>query len=192
MATASSSQQQEQVFEKFEAYDFENDVTFQAGLKSIVSNNQNRSEKEQQEAIQNARYFYFARFIQNFDHSQYKEWRAQRSSSTGVSSEERRENKEQEQGSSMQVESQSSSAEVASNTAASDPSYPKSFQEICELIATGQPIPGIRQIPNNLAEGTPSEPAMAPRLKPWEQKKAATAPASASTSGTQEEPTLNA
>ncbi|KAG0225326.1 hypothetical protein BGX31_007684 [Mortierella sp. GBA43] len=170
MATASSSQQQEQVFEKFEAYDFENDVTFQAGLKSIVSNNQNRSEKEQQEAIQNARYFYFARFIQNFDHSQYKEWRAQRSSSTGVSSEERRENKEQEQGSSMQVESQSSSAEVASNTAAS----------------------GIRQIPNNLAEGTPSEPAMAPRLKPWEQKKAATAPASASTSGTQEEPTLNA
>jgi len=31
---------------------------------------------------------------------------------------------------------------------------------------------GIRQIPNSLAEGTPSEAKLAPKLKPWEKKKA--------------------
>ncbi|KAF9940857.1 hypothetical protein BGZ65_005880 [Modicella reniformis] len=172
---ATTSKQQEQVFEKFEAYDFENDATFQAGIKSIINNNQHKPEKEQQDAIQNAKYFYFARFVQNFDYNQYKAWSTQRWSSTEGSL------KAQEQTQSttedtMQIEPQPSvNAVTTSDAPTADPNYPKSFQEICELIASGQPIPGIRQIPNNLAEGTPSESRMAPKLKPWEQKKTAAA-----------------
>ncbi|KAF9343445.1 hypothetical protein BGX34_006764 [Mortierella sp. NVP85] len=178
---ATTSQQQNQVFERFEAYDFDNDATFQNGLKSIINNNQHKSEKEQQDAIQNARYFYFARFVQSFDYSQYKQWRAQRSLSTEGSSGEQRAN--QEQGQELQIEPSSSAntETTPSSTPSSDPTYPKSFQEICELIAAGKPIPGIRQIPDNLAEGTPSESKLAPKLKPWEQKKAAAATAAADT-----------
>jgi len=39
------------------------------------------------------------------------------------------------------------------------------------MIAKGLPIPGIRQIPNKINEGTPSKPSMKPRPKPWELKR---------------------
>ncbi|KAF8920468.1 hypothetical protein BGZ58_004356 [Dissophora ornata] len=81
----------------------------------------------------------------------------------------------QESSSSASTTDEPQSATDLESTLATDPTYPKSFQEICELIAAGKPIPGIRQIPNNLAEGTPSEAKLAPKLKPWEQKKAAAA-----------------
>ncbi|KAF9126059.1 hypothetical protein BGW39_006954 [Mortierella sp. 14UC] len=174
----STVQQQEQLFQKFESYDFGTDANFQTGLKSIIGNNQNRSAQEQQDAVEKAKYFYFSRFVQNFDYNQYQAWRKLKAFTTS----EQEEQDTQTGGSSapttitatetVEEESQSSSATAAP---AADPSYPKSFQEICELIASGKPIPGIRQIPNNLAEGTPSEAKLAPKLKPWEKKRAATA-----------------
>ncbi|KAF9093588.1 hypothetical protein BGX27_001585 [Mortierella sp. AM989] len=166
--------QQEQVYEKFEAYDFDNDATFQSGLNSIVNNNKTKSEKEQHDAIQNAKFFYYSRFVQPFDYSQYKAWLAQKSAASGsvgsvVAHKETENNVATTEG------SQTLTCPETSSEPAADPSYPKSFQEICELIAAGKPIPGIRQIPNSLAEGTPSEAKLAPKLKPWEQKKAAAA-----------------
>ncbi|KAG0377655.1 hypothetical protein BGX24_005688 [Mortierella sp. AD032] len=122
----SSVQQQEQLFQKFESYDFGADANFQ----------------DRQETTQTG------------------------GSSAPIST----------TSEPIEEESQSSSNDAAP---ASDPSYPKSFQEICELIASGKPIPGIRQIPNNLAEGTPSEAKLAPKLKPWEKKKAVDATATA-------------
>ncbi|CAO3571001.1 unnamed protein product [Mortierella alpina] len=170
------------VFEKFEGYDFESDATFQNGLKSIVNGIQDKSEREQQEAIQNAKYFYFSRFVQNFDHDQYQAWHSQRLAASGSTSESSGTTREGNEGQQGQVNTSdtlntANTTNVAATTSATtsasaDPSYPKSFQEICELIATGKPIPGIRQIPNNLAEGTPSEAKLAPKLKPWEAKKA--------------------
>ncbi|KAF9280225.1 hypothetical protein BGZ68_007422 [Mortierella alpina] len=169
---------QQLIFERFEKYDFEGDATFQNGLKSIVNGNQDKSEREQQEAIENAKYFYFSRFVQNFDYSQYQAWRAQQPAAPGTvsgSSEAIRDGNE----SHLNQLSTPDMTDITTTTPSTgaDPSYPKSFQEICELIASGKPIPGIRQIPNNLAEGTPSEAKLAPKLKPWEMKKAAEAPA---------------
>ncbi|RPB15523.1 hypothetical protein P167DRAFT_603057 [Morchella conica CCBAS932] len=46
--------------------------------------------------------------------------------------------------------------------------YPTSFAHIVELITTGQPIPGIREIPNVLNTAPPSEATKPRRLKPWE------------------------
>ncbi|KAG0281822.1 hypothetical protein BGZ95_009759 [Linnemannia exigua] len=183
---ASSVQQQEQLFQKFESYDFGADTNFQAGLKSIIGNNQNRSSQEQQDAVEKAKYFYYSRFVQDFDYNQYQAWRKLKSfTTTTTTTEQDRQETSQAIGSSgptttasetVEQESQSSSIDAAP---AADPSYPKSFQEICELIASGKPIPGIRQIPNNLAEGTPSEAKLAPKLKPWEKKKAIDATATA-------------
>ena len=43
-----------------------------------------------------------------------------------------------------------------------------SFDRIVELITTGQPIPGIRQIPNTLNAEGPTESTESVRRKPWE------------------------
>ncbi|KAI1311538.1 hypothetical protein EDD11_003454 [Mortierella claussenii] len=170
-------QQSEQVFKKFEAYDFEGDATFQTGLKSIVGNNQNKTEKEQQEAIQSAKYFYFARFVQPFDLKEYQAWRAQSPEIISGLTASKVTNQEHAASDSITPSTHTTNIDDDATAAvpAADPTYPKSFQEICELIAAGKPIPGIRQIPNNLAEGTPSEAKLAPKLKPWEQKRAAAA-----------------
>ncbi|KAF9154438.1 hypothetical protein BG015_000912 [Linnemannia schmuckeri] len=170
----SSVQQQEQLFQKFESYDFETDANFQAGLKSIIGNNQDKSAQEQKDAVEKAKYFYYSRFVQNFDYNQYRAWRQLKAATSTAQD-------GQQEGS--LAPSSTTAAAIAnetvakesqsSSTTAADPTYPKSFQEICELIASGKPIPGIRQIPNNLAEGTPSEAKLAPKLKPWEKKKAA-------------------
>lgn len=47
--------------------------------------------------------------------------------------------------------------------------YPKSFAEIVELITSGKPIPGIKEIPNELSDEPPSESVEPQRRKPWEQ-----------------------
>jgi hypothetical protein len=50
------------------------------------------------------------------------------------------------------------------------PRYPLSFDELAEMIATGAHIPGIREIPDKINEGPPSEPVLAKSQmrKPWE------------------------
>ncbi|KAL7268920.1 hypothetical protein RUND412_008434 [Rhizina undulata] len=58
-------------------------------------------------------------------------------------------------------------------TGKTDAPYPMSFAHIVELITTGQPIPGIREIPNVLNTALPSEATRPKRLKPWEVAKSA-------------------
>lgn len=65
-----------------------------------------------------------------------------------------------------QTEVDSASATPASEKA--EASYPTSFAHIVELITTGQPIPGIREIPNVLNAAPPSEATRPKRRKPWE------------------------
>ncbi|OJD29528.1 myb dna-binding domain protein [Diplodia corticola] len=47
--------------------------------------------------------------------------------------------------------------------------YPTSFAHIVELITTGQPIPGIKEIPDTVLEGQGTAPAASKRKKPWEK-----------------------
>lgn len=52
--------------------------------------------------------------------------------------------------------------------------YPTSFAQIVELITSGQPIPGIKEIPPTILTGQGTQPAQARRKKPWEKEEAAT------------------
>ncbi|POY75728.1 hypothetical protein BMF94_1351 [Rhodotorula taiwanensis] len=54
-------------------------------------------------------------------------------------------------------------------SAADDPPYPPTFAELAQMIATGAPVPGIRDIPDLLAEGKPSESTAQVPKKPWER-----------------------
>lgn len=46
--------------------------------------------------------------------------------------------------------------------------YPTSFSQIVELITSGEPIPGIKEVPDTVLEGQASQPTTAKRKKPWE------------------------
>jgi hypothetical protein len=47
--------------------------------------------------------------------------------------------------------------------------YPTSFAHIVELITTGQPIPGIKDIPDTVLAGQGTQPEKPRRKKPWEK-----------------------
>jgi hypothetical protein len=47
--------------------------------------------------------------------------------------------------------------------------YPTSFAHIVELISSGQPVPGIKDIPSTVLEGQGTQPAKERRKKPWEK-----------------------
>ena len=46
--------------------------------------------------------------------------------------------------------------------------YPLSFSHIVDLITSGQPVPGVRDIPNTVLDGQASEAIRSQRRKPWE------------------------
>lgn len=48
------------------------------------------------------------------------------------------------------------------------PTYPQSFNRLIELITTGQPIPGIKEVPDTLLTGQGSKAVESKRKKPWE------------------------
>ena len=63
------------------------------------------------------------------------------------------------------------SSKVPSSSLAEPPAlYPLSFNHIVELITTGQPIPGIKDIPNTVLEGQASRTVQTSRKKPWEKR----------------------
>lgn len=64
--------------------------------------------------------------------------------------------------------------EAASTTEPPAP-YPNSFSQIVELITTGQPIPGIKEVPDTLLSGQETQTTTARRKKPWEKDEAGSA-----------------
>ena len=47
--------------------------------------------------------------------------------------------------------------------------YPTCFGQIVELITSGSPIPGIKEVPDTVMEGQASQTKTAKRKKPWEK-----------------------
>lgn len=47
--------------------------------------------------------------------------------------------------------------------------YPTSFAHIVDLITSGKPVPGIKDIPSTILTGQGTEPVKQRRKKPWEK-----------------------
>lgn len=58
---------------------------------------------------------------------------------------------------------------VPSNMSDPPAPYPTSFAHIVELITTGQPVPGVKEIPNTVLTGQGTQPVQTKRKKPWEK-----------------------
>lgn len=61
-----------------------------------------------------------------------------------------------------------SSATTTTTETPPPPPYPQSFSHLVELITTGQPIPGLKVVPNTLLTGQGSKAVESKRKKPWE------------------------
>jgi len=58
------------------------------------------------------------------------------------------------------------------------------MQEVMELVARGEPVPGVRKIPDQMYDGPPSAPSLPVRPKPWERASKAEAAEASQTSST--------
>lgn len=54
-----------------------------------------------------------------------------------------------------------------------NPPYSSNYQQLVELIVSGKPVPGIKQIPNTVLSDKSLKSDAKPRLKPWELAKEA-------------------
>ncbi|OQD79734.1 hypothetical protein PENANT_c045G01716 [Penicillium antarcticum] len=77
--------------------------------------------------------------------------------------------------SSSQVSAGTSTEQDGASSTNAEPAYPSSFAHIVELITTGQPIPGIQDIPDTVLTGHDISSEKPRRRKPWEKEDLETA-----------------
>ncbi|KAF4553966.1 Hypothetical protein D9617_5g068410 [Elsinoe fawcettii] len=171
MATETNPAQN--LFEKVDNYDWDNEQEFQGGLQAILGS---ASSPEQVAHLTlRARCFYYSRkFGTKVDFDGYQGWRNAQPGQTNGSN-----------AASLQpAETATSSAEpeaAAATNAHGNAPTPASFAEICQLIAEGKPIPGIKEIPDTVLEGQATAPSKPKRKKPWEKDPSPVQPDSAET-----------
>ncbi|KAH6568748.1 hypothetical protein BASA61_009567 [Batrachochytrium salamandrivorans] len=180
----------EQAFKRFQTYPFAQDQRFTLGLQELLKGPDSFDTSK----MEQAKAFYFSKFIMNMDYSAYKQW----ASSHGPQEQETRDVSvvaSTEETTSPAVVEDALMKESDISCVASDPSthmslnihrdavdekahncneieharqYPSlSFQEIADRVARGEPIPGIRQIPSTVHDHR-STPTLIPLRKPWE------------------------
>jgi hypothetical protein len=154
-------------FHQLDAYPWDDDQEFQGGLHAILGSVHDRDPAQVAHLTLRAKCYYYARKAgTHVDFEGYKRWvedghgRPQANGTHAID------------GASM--DSGYGSAAV-SNAAAGDGGMgsapkPASFAEICDMIAEGKPIPGIKDIPDTILEGQASESQAARRKKPWEKE----------------------
>ncbi|KAJ9288248.1 hypothetical protein DTO280E4_6047 [Paecilomyces variotii] len=171
-------------FNELKAYPFSTDLEFRKGLAVILGHPETSATDEEinreDDLVLQAKCFYFSRkenLTPPLDFSVYRNWL--RSTSASASASAQSPNEAQEQGSKSQDEvpqkaeaASSSQAGIESKpdgTTSVEPAYPSSFAHIVELITTGQPVPGIQEIPDTVLTGQEAPSTREKRRKPWEK-----------------------
>lgn len=149
------------LFHQLDDYPWDSDEEFQGGLRAILGSVQDPAQLEH--LTLRAKCYYYARKSgTKVDFEAYKHW----VESGG------------ESGQSTSLESVQSNGAPAAQVpepqqtgtgAMGDAPKPASFAEICELIAEGKPIPGIKDIPDTVLEGQSTTSQAPKRTKPWEK-----------------------
>jgi hypothetical protein len=195
MAQSPQTFQTPDSFEKLHSYSFQTDSEFANGLAIILGHPGTPATQEEMnredDLVLQAKCFFFSRYyaLRSFnsrlllmsarrkenlnppiDFAAYKSWSLSRSAgepiATAVSP-------------LRSDEPEPSSEANASGTGISalpEPAYPSSFAHIVELITTGQPIPGIAQIPDTVLTGHDTASEKPRRRKPWERDAAEPSP----------------
>ncbi|KAI8806090.1 hypothetical protein BJ742DRAFT_774587 [Cladochytrium replicatum] len=149
-------------FQRFESYAFDTDSAFQDGAKTLIAKNVPEA------SLLKMKWFYYNKFVEPFDFEMYLEWKA-----GGSITDQKKEIAERAVSEETKTETTTTTDKTggeSADTATAEPSFPLSFAKICEMVARGEPIPGIKQIPDKINEEAPSASTLKPRRKPWERK----------------------
>ena len=151
------------LYHQLDEYPWDEDREFQGGLRAILGSVQDPEQVEH--LTLRAKCYYYARQAgAAVDFDGYKQWvETQR----GIA----RPNGIPSSLNSQPPTLSGQSAEISSESAGglNDAPKPASFAEICEMIAEGKPIPGIKEIPDTILEGQASDNSTQVRKKPWEK-----------------------
>ncbi|KAJ2550912.1 hypothetical protein EV175_003888 [Coemansia sp. RSA 1933] len=140
------------VFAAFEAYDFENDASFQTGLKSIPNN-------ADPHVLEQAKAFYYSKTVAPLNTADYADWKKATHTDTT----------QMEDTAALDGRSGTNTAvERLAETSIPGAPYSASFAQVVDMIVKGKEIPGIRDIPDKLNDQTPSKSTTKAPPKPWE------------------------
>jgi hypothetical protein len=161
--TTDSSLDSSYLFHQLDNYPWDDDQEFQGGLKSITGSAKDQAQLEH--LTLRAKCFYYARKSgTKVDFEGYKRWvegGREDGQMDGIGSQ------YVEDAPAVQpIELQNTST---GSGAMGDAPKPASFAEICDLIAEGKPIPGIKDIPDTVLEGQSTASQATKRIKPWEK-----------------------
>nr|POF17696.1 hypothetical protein CFP56_13108 [Quercus suber] len=158
------------LFRQLDEYPWDTDEEFQGGLRAILGSVQDPAQV--QHLTLRAKCYYYARKSgAAVDFDGYKRWvegsGQDAEIANGMTGRTSGQALQQPPGTMVNDEVTSSGGDGTS--ALGEARKPASFAEICEMIAEGKPIPGIKDIPNTILEGHASESQTATRKKPWEK-----------------------
>ncbi|KAL4903541.1 hypothetical protein BDW74DRAFT_41414 [Aspergillus multicolor] len=164
--------QADDIFEKLRTYPFAADPEFASGLAMILGHPETPASEEEiscnDDLVLQAKCYYFTRknnLASPLNGSTYKSW-LESIPASNIPINEVRETRL----STTSTQPLPGNSGPVSTPASQEPAYPNSFAHIVELITTGQPIPGIQQIPDTLLTGQGAASARPRRLKPWEKE----------------------
>lgn len=137
------------LFRQLDAYDWAGDAEFQGGLAAILGSVQDPQQVEHL-TLRAKCYYYARRLAVPVDFDGYKQWTETRGGQTANGS-------------------HHAPPPPVNGGGMGDAPKPASFAEICDMIAEGKPIPGIKDIPDTILEGQASQKHAERRKKPWEK-----------------------
>lgn len=176
MATAHSDLAQDIDLEKtylyhqLDEYPWDTDREFQGGLQAILGSVQDPAQIDH--LTLRAKCYYFARKAGTpVDFDGYKQWVEMQRGTSSLNGQ-----VANQPPANFVVQPQANPGapietidEGGGGGGMADAPKPASFAEICEMIAEGKPIPGIKEIPDTVLEGQASEKVAEARRKPWEK-----------------------
>lgn len=142
------------LYRQLDAYDWAGDQEFQGGLAAILGSSAQDPQQVAHLTLRAKCYYYARKSGIPVDFDGYKNWVETRDGN-GV------------------VEECAAPAPPVDDGGMGNAPKPASFAEICDMIAEGKPIPGIKDIPDTVLEGQASETQLETRKKPWEKKSGA-------------------
>ncbi|KAL2802891.1 hypothetical protein BJX63DRAFT_437443 [Aspergillus granulosus] len=184
--TASTAHQSPEtdIYESLSTYNFVTDREFATGLAIILGHPETPASEEEisrdDDLVLQAKCYYFTRkanLASPLSVANYKSWLEARAASNTISDQKIvTETQENDTSATTLLSPPTNPEQQSAQSSSQEPTYPTSFAHIVELITTGQPIPGIQQIPDTLLTGQGAASEKPKRRKPWEKEESAEVP----------------